>query len=276
VGKVDLHIHTTASDGKFTPAEIVQKAIASGLKYIAITDHDSIDGVLPAQAAARNFNELTVIGGVEINTDVPAGELHILGYYIDTACLELETRLEKLRDSRKDRARKIIAKLKALGINIDYDRVKELAGAGSVGRPHIAQVMMEKAYVSTLKEAFDRYIGRNGPAYVERDKISPVGATQLILKAKGIPVLAHPYTCEHPESIISELKAAGLAGVEVYYTSHTPQQVHDLLRLAKLFDLVPTGGSDFHGLDSINEPPLGTLEVPLESIERLKEKILGG
>ena len=276
MGKVDLHIHTTASDGKFTPAEIVQKAIASGLKYIAITDHDSIDGVLPAQAAARNFNELTVIGGVEINTDVPAGELHILGYYIDTACLELETRLEKLRDSRKDRARKIIAKLKALGINIDYDRVKELAGAGSVGRPHIAQVMMEKAYVSTLKEAFDRYIGRNGPAYVERDKISPVGATQLILKAKGIPVLAHPYTCEHPESIISELKAAGLAGVEVYYTSHTPQQVHDLLRLAKLFDLVPTGGSDFHGLDSINEPPLGTLEVPLESIERLKEKILGG
>jgi predicted metal-dependent phosphoesterase TrpH len=276
VGKVDLHIHTTASDGKFSPAEIVQKAVASGLEYIAITDHDSVNGVLPAQAAARNFAELTVIGGVEINTDVPWGELHILGYYLDTTCSELITRLEKLGDSRKDRARKIIAKLQGLGINIDYERVKELAGTGSVGRPHIAQAMMEKAYISTLKEAFDKYIGRHGPAYVERDKITPVGATHLILKAKGLPVLAHPYTCEHPEIIISELKAAGLAGVEVYYPSHTPQQVHSLLQLARSFDLVPTGGSDFHGLDSLNEPPLGSLKVPLKSVERLREKILGG
>ena len=218
---------------------------------------------------------MTVIGGVEINTDIPAGELHILGYYIDTGNEELKTTLESLRNSRIERARKMITKLQALGLDIDYERVRELAGTGSIGRPHIAQAMLEKGYINTFKEAFNKYIGRNGPAYVERDKITPVGATQLILRAKGLPVMAHPLTCEAPETIIKELKAAGLIGLEVYYKDYTPEQVQDLLRLAKLFDLVPTGGSDFHGLDFLNEPPLGTLEVPLESVERLREKILG-
>jgi predicted metal-dependent phosphoesterase TrpH len=275
VGKVDLHIHTTASDGKFTPAEIVQKALSSGLAFIGITDHDSIDGVVPAQDAARNYNQLTVIGGVEINTDIPSGELHILGYYIDTGNVELKTKLEGLRNSRIERARKMITKLQALGLDIDYQRVRELAGAGSIGRPHIAQAMLEKGYISTFREAFNQYIGRNGPAYVERDKITSVQATQLILRASGLPVMAHPLTCEFPEPIIKELKVAGLIGLEVYYKDYTPEQIKDLLRIANLFDLVPTGGSDFHGLDFLNEPPLGTLEVPLQSIERLREKILG-
>jgi 3',5'-nucleoside bisphosphate phosphatase len=276
MGKVDLHIHTTSSDGKFTPAEIVQKALTGGLTYIGITDHDSIDGVISAQEAARNSDQLTVIGGVEINTDIPDGELHILGYYIDTGNQILRTSLERLRESRIDRARKMLAKLRTLGIRVDYERVRELAGTGSVGRPHIAQAMMEKAYVSTFREAFDKYIGRNCPAYVERDKITPAGAIQLILMANGLPVLAHPLTCKGSEAIIKELKAAGLIGLEVYYKDYTPEQVRNLLRLARLFDLVPTGGSDFHGLDFLNEPPLGTLEVPLESVERLKEKLLGG
>ncbi len=275
MGKVDLHVHTTASDGKFTPREIVQKALACGLSYLGITDHDSIDGVIPAQEAARSSDQLTIIGGVEINTDIPAGELHILGYYIDTSSLELTSRLERLRDSRIDRARKMLDKLRSLGIDIDYQRVKELAGSGSVGRPHIARAMLEKGCISTFKEAFDRYIGRNGPAYVERDKINSAEAAQLILRANGLPVLAHPLTCESPETIIRELKAAGLIGLEAYYSGYTPQQVKELLRLAKLFDLVPTGGSDFHGLDTLNEPPLGTLEVPLECVELLREKTLG-
>ena len=206
MGKVDLHIHTTASDGKFTPAEIVRKAWESGLSYIAITDHDSIDGVVPAQEAARNYNQLTVIGGVEINTDIPSGELHILGYYIDTGNVELKTKLEGLRNSRIERARKMITKLQALGLDIDYERVRELAGAGSIGRPHIAQAMLEKGYINTFREAFNKYIGRNGPAYVERDKITPVEATQLILRASGLPVMAHPLTCEDPEKIIKNLK----------------------------------------------------------------------
>jgi predicted metal-dependent phosphoesterase TrpH len=269
LGKVDLHIHTTASDGRFTPAEIVQKASAAGLVFIAITDHDSVDGVLPAQEAARHSYQITVIGGVEINTDVPTGELHILGYGFDTGITELKTTLERLRHSRIDRAIKMIAKLRTLGVNIDYQRVRELAGAGSMGRPHIAQALLEKGYINTFKEAFLKYIGRGGPAYVERDKITAVEATQLITRVKGIPVLAHPFTCENPESIISDLKPAGLMGIEVFYDSYTPGQIQDLLKLAKIFDLIPTGGSDFHGLDMANEPPLGTVGVPLEAAEGL-------
>lgn len=272
MGKVDLHIHTTASDGRFTPAEIVQKALASGLSYIAITDHDSIDGIIPAQEAARNNDQITVIGGVEINTDILSGELHILGYYIDTGSVELKTTLERLRNSRIDRANKMIAKLRDLGINIDYHRVRELAGTGSIGRPHLAQAMLEKGYISNFKEAFIKYIARGGPAYVERDKITPTEAMQLILRAKGIPVLAHPFTFEVTETIISGLKAAGLIGLEVFYNSYTREQVQELLRLAKMFDLIPTGGSDFHGLDTLNELPLGTVEVPLESVKQIMEK----
>jgi 3',5'-nucleoside bisphosphate phosphatase len=269
VGKVDLHIHTTASDGRFSPEEIVRKAAEKGLVYIALCDHDSMEGVIPAQTASRNYPGLTVIGGVEINTDIPAGELHVLGYYCDSDNAELRSNLERLRASRIERAQKMIAKLKGLGINIEYSRVRELAGTGSVGRPHIAQAMLEKGYIFNLREAFNKYISRGGPAYVERDKITPAGAVQLILRAGGIPVLAHPLTFEDPEPLVKELKSAGLMGIETYYGSYSFEQVNELLGLAVKYDLIPTGGSDFHGLDSASEPQLGTVEVPLEIAERL-------
>jgi predicted metal-dependent phosphoesterase TrpH len=269
MSKVDLHIHTTASDGKFSPAEIVLKAQNSGLEYIAITDHDSIDGVVPARETAGNISGITVIGGVEINTDIPAGELHILGYFIDINNPELTATLERLRNSRKERARKMVGKLNALGIKIDYGRVQELAGTGSIGRPHVAEAMLEKGYISTIKDAFNKYIGRGGPAYVERDKITPADATRLILRAQGIPVLAHPLFCEEPAKKIVELKLAGLMGLEIYYIGYSPEQINGLLTLAQKYNLISTGGSDFHGLDTIAEPPLGTVEVPLECAERL-------
>jgi predicted metal-dependent phosphoesterase TrpH len=269
VSKVDLHIHTTASDGKFTPAEIVRKAWESGLVYIAISDHDSIEGVIPAQAAARNFPGITVIGGVEINTDIPSGELHVLGYLFDCDNQELKTVLERLRNSRVERARKMVNKLKNIGVKVDFERVKELAGTGSIGRPHVAQAMLEKGYINSFREAFGKYIGRSGPAYVERDKITPIEATRLILSAKGIPVLAHPFTFENPEIVVSELKTAGLIGLEVYYNNYSTEQIRELLRMANKYNLIPTGGSDFHGLDTLNDSPLGTTEVPLESAERL-------
>jgi 3',5'-nucleoside bisphosphate phosphatase len=269
VGKVDLHIHTTASDGRFSPAEIVRKAAEKGLVYIALCDHDSIEGVRPAQQAAANYPGLTVIGGVEINTDIPAGELHVLGYYCDCDNVELKNSLERLRKTRIERAIKMIEKLKGLGINIEYSRVRELAGTGSVGRPHIAQAMLEKGYISSLREAFNKYISRGGPAYVERDKITPVEAVQLILSAGGIPVMAHPLTFDNPEPLIKELKSAGLMGLEVYYGSYYPEQVNELLVMAVKYDLIATGGSDFHGLDSTFEPQLGLVEVPIEAAERL-------
>jgi 3',5'-nucleoside bisphosphate phosphatase len=269
VGKVDLHIHTTASDGRFTPAEIVRKASEKGLVYIAICDHDSIEGVIPAQEAAKSCRGITVIGGVEINTDIAAGELHILGYYCDCNNIELSNNLERLRNSRIERARKMIEKLRSLGMNIEYARVRELAGTGSIGRPHVAQAMLEKGYIANLKEAFNKYISRGGPAYVERDKITPVEATKLILQAGGIPVLAHPFTFENPEPLIKELKSAGLLGMEVYYGSYSPEQVNELLGMAMKHGLIPTGGSDFHGLDTSVEPQLGVVEVPLEAAEHL-------
>jgi predicted metal-dependent phosphoesterase TrpH len=269
VSKVDLHIHTTASDGKFTPAEIVGRAWEAGLAYIAICDHDSTDGVIPAQEAAANCPGITVMAGVEINTDIPAGELHILGYLLDLINDELQTTLERLRDSRIERAKKMVRKLHNLGINIDFERVRELAGTGSIGRPHIAQALQEKGYINSFKEAFIRYISRGGPAYVERDKITPTEATQLIIRARGLPVMAHPLTFDNPEKFIGECKAVGLAGLEVYYNYYTPEQIHNLLRIADRYSLLSTGGSDFHGLDAANEPPLGTVEVPLEAAENL-------
>jgi predicted metal-dependent phosphoesterase TrpH len=269
VGKIDLHIHTSASDGKFTPAEVVRKAWEQGMLYIAICDHDSIEGVIPARETSWNLPGITVLGGVEINTDIPEGELHILGYLFDHNNSELKATLISLRDSRIERAKKMLEKLRTLNIVINYHRVREIAGKGSVGRPHIAQAMLEKGYISTLREAFIKYIGRNGPAYVERDKITPADAVRLIAAAKGIPVLAHPLTSENPESFLPGLISAGLAGIEVYYGSYSPEQVNTLLSLANKYLLIPTGGSDFHGLDAMNEPPLGTVEVPFESVERL-------
>jgi 3',5'-nucleoside bisphosphate phosphatase len=269
VGKVDLHIHTTASDGKFSPSEIVSKAFEQGLRYIAICDHDSIEGVAPAQEASKNYSGLTVFSGVEINTDISSGELHVLGYLCDCRNDELNTALERLRNSRLDRAVKITQKLRKLGFKIDYERVREIAGTGSVGRPHIAQALLEKGYISNLKEAFNRYISRGGPAFVERDKITPVEAVQLVSRASGIAVMAHPFTCENPESLITELKAAGLAGIEAYYDSYSPEQISQLLDLANKYGLITTGGSDFHGLAATGESPLGTVAVPLECAERL-------
>lgn len=269
MSKVDLHIHTTASDGKFTPTEIVRKAAEVGLKYIAICDHDSIDGVASAQKAASSYPGMTVIDGVEINTDIPAGELHILGYFYDQNNPELRQTLERLHNSRIERAQKIINKLRKMGIKIDFVRVEELAGDGSIGRPHIAQAMLEKGYVNSFREAFMKYINRGGPAYVERDKITPAEAIQLITRAEGLPVLAHPLTLDHFETAIAELKPAGLIGVEVYYNNYSPQQIQSLQQIADQFNLVSTGGSDYHGLDAMNDPPLGTVEVPLEVAERL-------
>jgi len=269
VGKVDLHIHTTASDGKFTPAEIVSKSYESRLTHIAICDHDSIEGVIPAQIAAKNFNGINVISGVEINTDTALGELHILGYLIDCSHPELAFILNKLRNSRIERASKIIEKLHRLGVNINLERVREIAGEGAIGRPHIAQVMYERGYVFSLRDAFEKYISRGGPAYVERDKTTPIEAIQLIRRAKGIPVLAHPLTCENLEPLIKELKAAGLMGLEIYYGNYNSLQVQDLLKLAEAYNLVPTGGSDFHGLDSLSELPLGGVDVPIECVKRL-------
>ena len=269
MSKVDLHIHSTASDGRLSPAEIVNKSAEIGLTIIAIADHDSLDGIVPALVAAKAFPGLKVIPCVEISTDVPSGEVHVLGYFIDYADHELEANLERMRNSRRERALGMIAKLESLGMPIDWERVQKIAGSGSIGRPHIAQAMLEKGYIASLKEAFTKYIGRDGPAYVEREKMTPVEAVELILLANGLPVLAHPFTINDPETLVIELKAAGLVGIEAYYNDYTVDEIDKLVSLADRHNLITTGGSDYHGLDTSTETMIGGADVPIESAEQL-------
>jgi len=267
--KADLHLHSTASDGRLIPAELVRSAAEMGLNVIALTDHDSVEGVASALAAAKNFPSLEVIPGVELSTDVPQGEVHILGYFIDLDNLELMEALDRFRNSRRIRARKMIAKLNSLGVAVDEERVQELAGDGAVGRPHIAQVMLERGYVSSLREAFGRYIGRKSCAYVEREKMTPAEAVGLVVRGGGLPVLAHPANLDHLEELIPELQKAGLVGLEVYYGGYTSTVVRHLASLGRKYGLIATGGSDYHGLEGGGGTQLGGVDIPPDCVERL-------
>jgi len=267
--KADLHLHTTASDGRLDPKELVSLAAKVGLDIIAITDHDTVDGISPALAAAEAFPSLTVIPGVEINTDVPHGEVHILGYFIDYIDQRLAANLQKLRDSRLGRAQNMIAKLGRLGMEIEWQRVSELAQGGSVCRPHIAQAMFEKGYVGSEKEAFDKYIGHDGPAYVERYKLLPVEAVKLIVDAKGLPVLAHPADIVDLNKLVSSLKRGGLIGMEVYYRDYSRDIIARLLEVANQHGLIPTGGTDYHAFGDSSEVMMGDALAPPQSVEQL-------
>jgi len=269
VSKVDLHIHSTVSDGKFSPEEIVSKAAALGLTIIALADHDSVDGIAPALEAAKASPPLRIIPCVEISTDMPSGEAHVLGYFIDYTSDELNASLEKFRSSRQRRAQGMIAKLHNLGIRVDWQRVQEIAGDGSIGRPHIAQAMLEKGYITSIKDAFTGYIEHGGPAYVEREKMTPAEAVALIVRSNGLPVLAHPFTVNDPQAMVIELKTAGLVGIEAYYNGYTADEIKSLVSLADRHNLIATGGSDYHGLDDSDETMLGGVDVPVASTEQL-------
>jgi predicted metal-dependent phosphoesterase TrpH len=268
VSLVDLHLHSTASDGKYQPAALIAKAAELGLKVISLTDHDSIEGIVPAIQASKTYPNLTFIPGVEISTDLPDGEAHILGYFIDYTNSEFQKELAKFRDSRSGRGRRMVEKLGGLGIKIDWARVQEIAGDGAIGRPHVAQAMLEKGYIKTFEEAFDKYIGHNGPAYVEREKMTPEEAVALILRAKGIPVLAHPFTVKDPDAMVKSLKKVGLIGIEAYYKDNAPAVTQATVKLARKHGLIATGGTDYHGISN-NEVMMGGTEVPLEAAEKL-------
>ncbi len=267
--KYDLHLHTTGSDGRLTPAEMVALAVERGLEVISITDHDSVSGVSEALAAAAKVGNLTVVPGVEINTDLSTGELHVLGYFIDYEDGELVAALARIRESRVGRAQKMLVKLGELGMPLEWQQVLDLARGESICRPHIAQAMLEKGYISDEREAFDKYIGRNCPAYVGREKVGPVEAVRIIKKAGGIPVLAHPADIADVDNIIVELKTAGLDGIEAYYGQYNSRTVSRIVGLAKRHDLLTTGGSDYHHFCDDREVPLGSVDIPESCIVKL-------
>lgn len=275
MAKLDLHIHTDVSDGRYTPAEIVRKAAGIGMKVIAITDHDNIDGIAPALEEAKKYPDLTVVPGVEISTDTDQGEVHMLGYFMDFTFPELVTALDTMRHSREQRAQDMLAKLAEMGLPLEWERVQEIAGEGTVGRPHIARAMMEKDYITTFKEAFTDYIGGGKPAYVKRIKATPAEAVGLVLRAGGVPVVAHPLTSTDPESLIAGLKDKGLAGLEAYYGEYAEKEISRLVRLADKYGLITTAGSDYHGLDETTETMIGALKIPREAEDHLMSLLEG-
>ncbi len=276
MSRLDLHLHTTHSDGSFTPTEVINLAHMAGVTALAITDHDITTGILEATVAGREHG-IDVIPGIEISSILGNSELHILGYFLDYQDAQLHERLAFLRESRHRRNPKIIERLQAAGIDITYEEVRALAGTESVGRPHIARVLMEKRVVASAKEAFDQWLADGRPAYVPRELPTPSEAMQWIKAAKGLPVLAHPTWVKTTEGTLTDLvrrlKADGLDGVEVHYSTHTPRQTRDYLALAKQLDLLVTGGSDFHG---VTKPDIdvgvgkGALHVPGSLLDRLK------
>ncbi|MCH8026089.1 MAG: PHP domain-containing protein [Chloroflexi bacterium] len=273
VSRGDFHCHSTESDGVLSPTDVVKLAYDEGVRVLALTDHDSTQGIAEARRAAEAYDDFTLIPGVELGTDIPGDEVHVLGFYLEPDDAGLQATLEKLREGRIGRGEGIVNKLREMGMDVTWEQVKRFAGGGAVGRPHVAQALVESGHVATVKEAFDKYIARNGPAYVEREKMTPAEAVEMIAQLGGIPCIAHPRDLEELDGVLAELKNAGLAGMEVYYKDYAPGEVERLRQAAERFDLVPWGGSDYHGLHGPDEPLPGGMHTPLPdtSIDALLE-----
>jgi predicted metal-dependent phosphoesterase TrpH len=254
--RIDLHIHSTASDGSLTPADIIGHAQKINLAAIAITDHDSVDGSKEALQIGIPPS-LHFLTGVEISAAHPpffpgSGSFHILGYAIHLDNRDLNQALSKLQDARKNRNPEILKRLNKLGFRISLEEVNQEVGEGQLGRPHIAYAMLKKGFVASVDEAFDKYLGTEGLAYVDKDRIECEQAIDIIRAAGGVAVLAHPALLnieneQQLDVLIQDLIKIGLAGIEVYYPEHSPQQIRQYTQLAAKYDLLMTGGTDFHG-----------------------------
>ncbi len=268
---IDLHLHTLASDGRLSPTKLIQLVAKQGLETISITDHDSTEGLAEAYEAAKEFPYMRIIPGIEMSADIPGDEVHVLGYFLDYHDVEFQEMLTELRRGRVGRAQVMVEKLVALGKPVEWERVLHFAGDGTVGRPHIALAMVEAGYFKEPKEAFEEYLGNDGLAYYDRPKLNPTESVAMIRKVGGVPVLAHPTFMNDMEAGIASLKKEGLVGMEVYYAQYDDDTVRHLARLAREYDLIPCGGSDYHGLGNTGEPLPGTLGPPEETVKLLED-----
>jgi predicted metal-dependent phosphoesterase TrpH len=277
---VDLHVHSSASDGSLSPKDLVNEAKAGSLRAIALTDHDTTEGLDEALAAGAAMG-LEVIPGIEISADHQPGSMHILGLFIDHHHIGLDAQIQILKQARADRNPQIIAKLQKYGLAVTMAEVLAVAGDGQVGRPHIAQVLVNKGYVASFQEAFDRYLGNHAPAYVNKFRFSAQKAIAMITAAGGVAALAHPFTLEytsfgHLKTILRQLRDWGLTAIEVFYPEHSLDRQENYKKLALELGLLMTGGSDYHGIIK-PEVKLGLVgpnqHVGYELVEKLKGKV---
>ncbi len=266
---VDLHTHTTASDGLYAPEALVRLAQARGLTSLAITDHDTTNSIAPAQHAASA--SLTIIPGIELSSYSDGMDIHILGYYF-TDTPDFQRQLIQFREDRMTRGQKILAKLSSLGVPVEWMRVKQIAAGGAIGRPHIAQALLEAKHVSSRQEAFDRYLDADAPAYVARTLLTPETAIQLLHGVGGVAVLAHPGLIKGYQTLMGRLVSAGLDGVEVVHPKHDVSTRETLRGLTKAYKLIATGGSDFHGPDDEGKLSLGMYTPPPGCVAALKTR----
>ncbi len=269
-GPVDLHSHTTASDGTYSPRELIREASRRGVRVLAVTDHDSTEGLAEAIDEAARHAPLQIVPGIEINCDVDGGEIHILGYYLDYEAPWFQDFCRAQRAERRQRIHRMAARLAELGMPIHPDEVFALVQEGSAGRPHVAQVMVDRGYVKSVRAAFDQFLGAGKPGHVAREKLLPEDAVRLIRRAGGVPVFAHPGLADR-DAMIPGLIEAGLMGIECFYNEHSATQTAGYVEICRRRGLVTTGGSDFHG-PKVRAAQLGTPSVPLVVWEALKAK----
>jgi predicted metal-dependent phosphoesterase TrpH len=276
MAKADFHNHSTASDGKLTPTQLVDLAAANGVRIMALTDHDSTEGIAEARAAATKHPGFYLIPGVELSTDIEGDEVHVLGYFSDEqlANPELQAELDRFRAGRFERGRMMVEKLNALGKPISWERVLEIAGEASIGRPHVAQALLEAGHVSSIPQAFELYIGRDGPAYAEREKMTPREAVETLHRYGAPAVMAHPSYTKTADAVLKELAAIGLNGMEVYYRDYDQAMIDRLARKARELGILPLGGSDYHALNNPGEREPGKIPLPDNVAKAFLEKEL--
>lgn len=275
---IDLHSHTTASDGSLTPTELMVAAADEGLTAVAVTDHDTLDGLIEAEEAARQMN-IEMVPGIELAVNYPSGRFHMLGYLIDRRDVVLNGRLNRLKENRANRNVNMAEKLRSLGIDITLDEIVAESGGGQVGRPHMAAALVKKRAAASCHEAFDRYLADGAAAHVPKDKITIQEGLDLIHAAGGLAVMAHPSSLKLDDDALAgelkRLRKLGLDGLECYYSQHTPERTDTLLEMARNSGLLATGGSDFHGAAKPHVHlghVIGDLPAPTALLYALKER----
>ncbi|MFN8590531.1 MAG: PHP domain-containing protein [Thermomicrobiales bacterium] len=268
---VDLHTHSTWSDGLLSPAALVEEAAARGLQVLALTDHDTVAGIAEAKDAGARHG-VAIVPGVELSVSLDAGgEVHLLGYFVDSDDPALLAGLAGYAQAREERMERMVDRLRRIGAAIAVERVRELAGRGTIGRPHLARALIEAGHAADFNDAFARYIGRGRPGFVPRPRVEPDDAIALVRRAGGVPVLAHPFSAGGVEDALDRLVPVGLLGMEVDYGEYIPEERETLRAIAARRGLIATGGSDYHGPDRREHRELGSVPVPLAAVAALRD-----